>query len=65
MLTSAFVGSIFGGGKTPTLFDAFPELFEKEAEIDHTEKAKKDMIAYAELWNAQRAKKLAQEGKQT
>ena len=56
MLTASFVGSAVCGGKTPSLFQAFPDLFEKEAEVEELQRIKNQMIGYAELWNAKRAR---------
>ena len=59
MLTASFVGSAFAGGKAPTLFEAFPDLFEEEAEAEKLDKIRSQMLTYASLWNA---KQKAKEG---
>ena len=56
MLTASFISSVIAGGKTPSLFDAFPDLFEEEKELQNIAKAREQMLTYASLWNAKRAR---------
>ena len=56
MLTASFIGSAMAGGKAPSLFEAFPELFKEEKEEQELSAFKSQMLTYASLWNAKRAR---------
>ena len=54
-LTALFICSALGG-KPPTLYQAFPGLFDEEEKEYNTLKAEEQMMQYAKLWNAKRAR---------
>lgn len=55
MLITAGVGSIFGDKKPPTLYEAYPELFEKEAQEAKWKAYQAQMLAYVESYNLKRS----------
>lgn len=53
MLTASFMSTMLGNKKVPSLFEAFPELFSKEAEDEQWKQQQAQFLAYAEQWNKQ------------
>ena len=47
MLTASFVGGMLAGGKAPTLYEAFPDLFSEEEKEAKLQKARMQMLTYA------------------
>ena len=54
MMIAAGVGSIFSEKKPPTLFEAYPELFAKEAEEEKWKNYQAQLLQYAQSWNLKR-----------
>lgn len=45
------VSVVLSGGSFPTLYEVYPELFEKEAEQERINKSVANFMAFANSWN--------------